>query len=114
MGLQKRKVRMPAFEDDDVEDYRSDDTGRAWGADQNDEWDDPDERDLAPDEMDTVRCTRCRKWIIGDSVRCPYCKELQLADLQNRKPFWFVIAVVLGLLGTLTWFVLGTPSWFHL
>ena len=54
----------------------------------------PDDRDLVPDEMPTVRCTHCRKLIFEDLVRCPYCRQLQLEERQNRKPLWFIVTVV--------------------
>ncbi len=88
--------------------------GERRGAEPNDEWDDPDERDLAPDEMAMVRCTNCRKWIIEETVRCPYCKMMQLEGPHHGKPFWFVIALALAILGTLSWFVFAQPGWLHL
>ncbi|HVX83525.1 MAG TPA: hypothetical protein VH253_01785 [Phycisphaerae bacterium] len=98
---------MPAFEDDDF--YGDESSrpgsrarrgGRGGGAGGNDDdsWDiqddGPDDRDLVPDEMPTVRCTRCRKLIFEDSITCPYCKTLQLAE-HTAKPRWFLLTVIL-------------------
>lgn len=97
---------MPAFEDDDL--FRDDPLipgsrargrGGRGGGDE-DSWDveddGPDDRDLVPDEMPMVRCTRCRKLIFEDSITCPYCKTLQLAEHQS-KPRWFLLTVILCL-----------------
>ena len=88
---------MPAFEDDDFSrddrPYRARNQGRdddSFGVDD----DDVDDRDLVPDEMTTVRCTRCKKLIFEDSVTCPYCKSIQLAD-HASKPRWFFFTVIL-------------------
>ena len=50
------------------------------------------------DDDDTVRCTRCKKYILEDSVRCPYCGHYQLDDQQNRRPLWFILTVILCVL----------------
>jgi uncharacterized OB-fold protein len=75
---------MPAFEDDDELDSDS------WDAVD----DGPDVADIVPDELTTVRCTSCKKYIFEDSVRCPYCKHLQLEDERNRKPRWLVLTAI--------------------
>jgi len=72
--------------------------GRGGHGKDDDDWsiedEGPDDRDLVPDEMPTVRCTNCRKLIFEDLVRCPYCRELQLEERQNKKPLWFIVTVV--------------------
>jgi RNA polymerase subunit RPABC4/transcription elongation factor Spt4 len=113
---------MPAFEDDDL--FRDDPPSRArnHGRDgrDDDSWDveddGPDDRDLVPDEMTTVRCTRCKKLIFEDSVTCPYCKSIQLAD-HAPKARWFLLTVILCLFlmasGAVTWILhaMGIFTW---
>ncbi len=101
---------MPAFEDDlgNFEEARPParrgggrgeryNKGEGWDV----EDDGLDDRDLVPDEMTTVRCTHCRKYIFEDSIRCPYCKDLQLESDRGHKPFWFVATVIfcIGVMG---------------
>ena len=110
---------MPAFDDDDdLESYPFDESPRARRGRREGSWDvedeGPDERDLAPDTLSTVRCTSCRKLIFEDSVRCPYCKDLQMELRQSRRPIWFWLAVIfcaltVGGFGIL-WF-LGISLW---
>jgi len=91
---------MPAFDDDDeLESYSFEDAARARRGREG-SWDvedeGPDDRDFAPDTFSTTPCTSCHKLIFEDSVRCPYCKDLQLEAPQNRRPVW--IWIVTGLL----------------
>ena len=83
-----------AVDDDDFENYRLGDAQRRRDGnfDDDDSRDEPDTRDLVPDEMATVRCQSCRKWILEMTVRCPYCKHMQ-EERQSRKPLWFVLMV---------------------
>ncbi|MCL2646617.1 MAG: zinc-ribbon domain-containing protein [Phycisphaerales bacterium] len=50
------------------------------------------------DDAETIRCTRCGKYILEDSERCPYCGHYQLADEHNRRPLWFILTVILCIL----------------
>jgi hypothetical protein len=92
---------MPVYDDDEEshgEAYspRRDTRGR--GGSGGEEWsvedEGPDDRDLVPDEMTTVRCAHCRKLIFENLVRCPYCRQLQLEEPRERKPAWFVLTVI--------------------
>ena len=67
---------MPPHDDDSIDNYAFEDYQNS------------------PDDVETVRCTRCKKHILEDSERCPYCGHYQLADERNRKPLWFVVTVV--------------------
>ena len=41
------------------------------------------------------------------SVRCPYCKEMQLEEHHHRMPLWFIITAVLLILITIAYYVFG-------
>jgi hypothetical protein len=109
---------MPAFDDDDLSNYDERPARGAGGMGGEGSWDvedeGPDERELVPDEMVTVRCTHCRKFIFEDTIRCPYCSHLQLEPAQSKKPLWFVTTVVI-LIGLLSGFsvtyILGLWPW---
>lgn len=94
---------MAVYDDDEEspgEAYprRRDTRGRGGSGGGHEEWsvedEGPDDRDLVPDEMTTVRCTHCRKLIFENLVRCPYCRQLQLEEPGHRKPAWFVLTVI--------------------
>jgi hypothetical protein len=94
---------MPAFDDDDYsfDEHPARGAGRTGDGESWDVEDEgPDDRDLVPDEMTTVRCTHCRKYIFEDTIRCPYCAHLQLESEAERKPLWFVttVLILVGLL----------------
>jgi hypothetical protein len=120
---------MASFEDDDdYQNFRFEEEqksarrpagrGGRKGKERDDSWDrdDLDLADVAPDDLGTVRCTECRKWIFEESIRCPYCKHLQLEDEQQRKPRWVILAAIAGILGMVFWLLIGVfdmLSWFH-
>ncbi|HUO09737.1 MAG TPA: hypothetical protein VM008_15625 [Phycisphaerae bacterium] len=97
-----------AVDDDDFENYRLGDAQRRRDGeyDEDDSRDEPDPRDLVPDEMATVRCQDCGKWILEMTHRCPYCKHLQ-RDRSSRKPFWFMIAMGLAIIVMILMILLG-------
>ncbi|MGN6370558.1 MAG: hypothetical protein ACTHN5_20085 [Phycisphaerae bacterium] len=96
-----------AVEDDDFENYRLGDAQRRRDGDFGDDSrDEPDARDLVPDELATVRCQHCRKWILELTHRCPYCKHIQ-EERGSRKPFWFVIALGLSIIGAILMILIG-------
>jgi hypothetical protein len=109
---------MPAFDDDDLQNYenarfrprgRHDDDTASWDVD-----DDTVDDQVVPDEFTTVRCTRCRKFIFEDSIRCPYCKHMQLEEEQHRRPLWFVATVIVcvGIMGGCSLlYLLGMWPW---
>ena len=51
-------------------------------------------RDIVPDDLVTVPCTECGKWIFEISHRCPYCDGIQQFEDRNRKPIWLWIAAM--------------------
>ena len=63
-------------------------------------------RDIVPDDLVTVPCTECGKWIFEISHRCPYCKELQQFDDRDPKPIWLWIAATICALSMATLAVL--------
>ena len=100
-----------AVEDDDFENYRLGDAQRRRDGDYDDDdsRDDPDPRDLVPDEMATVRCQNCSKWILEMTARCPYCKQMQM-ERASRKPLWFVIALGFSIIGAILVILIGIAS----
>jgi hypothetical protein len=111
---------MASFEEDD--DSRSGEAprarGRGQGGARDDSWDrdSPDIADITPDDLGTVRCGHCKKYIFEDSVRCPYCKHLQLEEPTHKKPLWIIIAAILCILGFAGWLLVGVfdiLTWFH-
>jgi hypothetical protein len=110
---------MPPFEDDDEpQNYRYEDARARKGGGRDDSWDrdDPDDADITPDDLNTVRCTRCKKLIFEDSVRCPYCKHLQLEEEQNRKATWLTVTAIVLLVimcGYLVFGVFDIFGWFR-
>ena len=91
-----------AIEDDDFENYRLGDAQRRRDGeyDEEDSRDEPDARDLVPDEMATVKCQGCGKWILEMTHRCPYCKHVQ-EERGSRKPLWIVLGVGFGILAVI-------------
>ena len=100
-----------AVEDDDFENYRLGDAQRRRDGeyDREDSRDEPDPRDLVPDELATLRCQNCGKWILELTHRCPYCKHIQ-EERRSRKPFWFVIALGLSIIGAILVILIGIAS----
>ena len=88
---------MP-IHDDDMPDSPDDRDSTDWRWDRDARDDDIEVRDKTPDDFTTVRCTKCKKLIFEDAIRCPYCKHLQLEEEQTRKPVWFWITVFLCVL----------------
>jgi uncharacterized OB-fold protein len=68
---------------------------------------DPDERDLAVQERESIKCRTCGKWYLEDAPRCPYCKDWPVEDETERKPLWFVLTVVFCLLIAIVWAIRG-------
>lgn len=67
--------------------------------------DDEDEADDV-DEEPTVPCPSCRREILEDSPRCPYCERYISAEdhAGDRKPAW-VILTALICLGISVWWL---------
>jgi len=113
---------MPAFDDDDprnipFEDVpRHDSRRRDQHGEHHDSWDldAPARRGIAPDDLNAIRCDSCRKLILEDSLRCPYCGDLQFEQETFDRPFWLIAIVVFcaGALGgfAFLWFA-GIFHW---
>ena len=87
---------MAIQDEDDFENYRLGDAARARrnaGHNAADDHDDPDSRDLVPDDLATLRCQKCRKWILETTERCPYCHHWQARSRFN-KPLWFMATAI--------------------
>ena len=79
--------------------------------DDDDEWDAADDADTGDDsdEEPTVPCPSCRRDILEDSPRCPYCERYISAEdhAGPGKPLW-IIATALVCLAVALWWVLMT------
>ena len=102
---------MPPFEEEEpFEDARR--AGKGGGGAGS--WDLEEQQERTPDDMATVRCSSCRKWILEDAPQCPYCRHWQSDEAAYRRPWWFWAALifcllvmggfsVIALLGMLPW-----------
>jgi hypothetical protein len=60
-------------------------------------WADDDDEDFEPDDRDadepTVPCPYCRREMLEDSPRCPYCGNyISREDAPpSRKPWWIIL-----------------------
>ena len=75
-----------------------------------DDWDDDsDSGDQDPDDEPTIPCPYCRREILEDSPRCPFCEQYISAEDSPGpgKPFW-VVATALICLAIALWLVFGT------
>ena len=75
--------------------------------DDDEDWDD-DESDYESDEADdepTVPCPFCRRDILEDSPRCPYCERYlsQEDHAAARKPLWVILTALICLGISLWW-----------
>jgi len=89
---------MALHDEDDFENYRLGDAERARrnggaGRGAADDHDAPDPRDIVPDDLSTYRCQKCRKWILENTERCPYCQQWQSHSRFN-KPMWFLATAI--------------------
>lgn len=78
--------------------------------DQDDDWDDDgtdsgDDHDS--DDEPTVPCPSCRREILEDSPRCPYCERYLSAEdhAAPRKPAWVIVTALVCLAVALWWVV---------
>ena len=82
----------------------------AWKDDSAGDWDDDDSDsgDQDPDDEPTVPCPYCRREILEDSPRCPFCEQYISAEDSPGpgKPFW-VVATALICLAIALWLVFG-------
>ncbi len=78
---------MPRWDtDDEPEDEEDDDVG-------------------ADDDEPTLPCPYCRREILEDAERCPYCGSyISREDAPPaRKPWWLIIGVVIALYAVYRW-----------
>ncbi len=83
---------MPRWSDRDDEDPR-----QSYDAEDEDWPDDDDEP--------TIPCPHCRREILEDAERCPYCEHyLSREDAPpGRKPWWVVVGVIACLYVVYRW-----------
>jgi hypothetical protein len=68
---------------------------------------DPEDEDW-PDDWDddpTIPCPHCRREILEDAERCPYCERYLSRDdaPRPRKPWWIVAGVIVCLYMVYRW-----------
>ena len=84
---------------------RDDDWTGAPDADSDDDREDPEPPDY-DDEEPCIPCPHCRRDILEESERCPYCEHyISKEDAPGRKPIWLVIGVVACLYAVYRWVV---------
>ena len=89
---------MPVYDDDELSSFDEPRHARRDGHEESWDFEEPDARDVVPDDLATVRCSHCRKYIFEDALRCPYCKNLQLEVRADKKPLWYLAAVIFCIL----------------
>lgn len=87
----------------------------AWRGERDDDEDEYDENDLdeepdygdEDDEAETVACPHCRREILEDAERCPYCgRYITDEDLRKSgKPWWLFLGVAVCLYLVYSWIV---------
>lgn len=85
-----------------------------WHGDDGDEEDEPDfEGDGDTDDAGTIDCPYCRREIIEDAVRCPYCGNYLSSEDAPResKPLWWLIGAVLALAASLVMVFAWHEGW---
>lgn len=78
--------------------YRDADDEEDWGDDEADVGDDSDDEP-------TIPCPSCRRDILEDSPRCPYCgRYISEEDHAGpKKPIWVIVTVLACLAAMLWW-----------
>ena len=70
----------------------------------NDDLDDSDDPDEDEDDDATAPCPYCRRPVYDDAEWCPGCGQyLSREDVPRRRPWWFVLGVVICLGVVLRW-----------
>ena len=83
--------------------FRHQDDDDDWETD----WDggpDDDEAE-ADDDEPTIECPSCRREILEDSPRCPYCEQYLSAEdhASPRRPMWVIVTAIVCLAAILWW-----------
>lgn len=80
-------------------DWDDDDPGMVRDPEDDDDW--PDDWDDEP----TMPCPHCRREILEDAERCPYCEHyLSREDApRERKPWWIIVGVIVCLYVVYRW-----------
>jgi hypothetical protein len=82
--------------------------------DEQDDWDDWDDAEDDPgdgaeelEDEPTVPCPSCRREILEDSPRCPYCERYLSAEDHTGpgRPAWIIVTALICL-GIAVWWVL--------
>ncbi len=81
--------------------------GRDWDDDDPELEDDPEDEYGSDDddEEPTVPCPYCRREILEDAERCPYCEHYISKEDRppERKPLWIVVGVIACLYVVYRW-----------
>ena len=66
---------------------------------------DPEDEDWPDEDEPTIPCPHCRREILEDAERCPYCEHyLSKEDAPpERKPWWIVVGVIACLYVVYRW-----------
>lgn len=75
-----------------------------WPDDSDDGEDDEDDSLVEEDES-TIPCPHCRREILEDAERCPYCENyISREDTPpSKKPWWIILGVILCLYVIYRW-----------
>ena len=66
---------------------------------------DPEDEDWPDEDEPTIPCPHCRREILEDVERCPYCEHyLSKEDAPpQRKPWWIIVGVIACLYVVYRW-----------
>ena len=77
--------------------------------DDDEDWDDDAEDGVDADDEPTVPCPYCRREILEDSPRCPFCERFISAEDHARpqQPAWVIVTAVVCLAAAVWWAFTG-------
>jgi hypothetical protein len=82
-----------------------------WDGDDEFEYGEDDDAFEAPEDDDepTVPCPYCRRQVLEDSPRCPYCENYISAEdaPSGAKPWWLIVGFLACALIVLLWIFRG-------
>jgi hypothetical protein len=81
---------MPTYDDDD--DFARESSHARW--EESGRGNTREFHEIVPDDLNTVECTECGKWIFEIYPRCPYCKLYQRHEVRRRNPIWMWLAAI--------------------